>query len=41
MKKWRKEKGLKEVPEGTLYQRALEAGPYSMQLKGAMTRRMA
>ena len=41
MKKWRKEKGLKEVPEGPLYQRALEAGPYSMQLKRAMTRRMA
>jgi len=41
MKKWRKEKGLKEVPEGNLYERALEAGPYSMQLKGAMTRRLS
>ena len=41
MKKWRKEKGLKEVPEGNLYQRALDAGPYSMRLKGAMKERIA
>ena len=31
MKEWRKEKGLKEVPEGNLQDRANQMGPYSMR----------
>jgi len=33
MKKWRKGKGLREVPKGGLYERALDMGPYSQALQ--------
>ena len=39
MKKWRKEKGLKEVPTGNIYERALEMGPYSQALTVPSDRR--
>ena len=39
MKKWRKEKGLKEVPTGDVYERALEMGPYSRALTVPSERR--
>ena len=39
MKKWRKEKGLKEVPKGNIYERALQMGPYSQVLSVPTERR--
>jgi hypothetical protein len=41
MKEWRKKKGLKEVPKGSLQNRARQMGPYSRALKSAGPNRLA